>query len=629
MKTRDPDHAASELSEGITRRDFVGTALMGVGAALLHSPCPAASQDLGPNWTGFGGVGDYRFSNGNTADMVRAAHKIRDRTYQSDLTDVIDTGEVYDVVIVGGGFSGISAQHEFQKRRPDGKSLLLDNHAIFGGFAKSNDFTVDGYHVAGAQASINFLLPDSPDARGAGYLRELGLPEQFQFSRPEGGDPSIVFQKATSGPFYYGEQTATVGYYFQNSMTHGKGTWVKNIWDGDLERAPLPDTLRSQLLALRNRWPQLKNDESDAWLDRITFADLVTKVMGLSSEVLPYVMPILGVAGHTANVSAYAAVGRIPGMERFPADSAKASVGDRWMSFPGGNTTLLRHFVKAIYPDAIQGSMSFEAIANNPVNFAALDRAGASHRMRLSSTAVRIRHEGNPNTADRVSVVYERSGQLYRVTAGAAVVNIGSWVAKHIVSDLPDEYRLALGRFFYLPILMVNVALRNWRFLDKLGFGTGRWFDGFGFFGTIRQPMVTGKNLAPFHPDKPIVMTFYVPIQSPGFPLEAEGPAGRAQMYGTSYADYERKIVMQMQRMFSAGGFNARRDIAGIVLNRWGHAMPTPPPGFFFGADGMPPPREVLRKRFGRIAFGHSEMGRGDWVGAADEGKRAMIQVLS
>ncbi len=629
MKTQDPHSKDLHLSARVTRRDFVGTTLVGAGAALLHRPSPAAAQELGRAWTGYGGVGDYRFSNGNTANVLSAAHSIRDRVYEGELPNVIDTHEHYDVVIVGGGFAGISAQYEFQKHRPDGKCLLLDNNSIFGGFAKSNEFAVDGYRIAGAQASINFLLPKATDVRGANYWQELGLPDQFQFAQPESGDPSIVFPKATSGPFYYGEQSATVGYFFQNSLTQGKGVWVKNIWDGDLQRAPWPDTFKKELLALRDRRPQLKHDKSDAWLDRITFGDLVTKVMGLSSEVLPYVTPIMGIAGHSAKVSAYAAAGLIPGVDRFPNGSAQAELGSRWMSFPGGNATLLRHFVKAIFPDAIQGSKSFEAIANNPVNFSALDRADANRRMRLSSTVVRIRPEGAPKTAELVSVVYEKGGRLYRVTARAAVVAIGSWVAKHIVRDLPNDYRSALDQFFYEPILMVNVALRNWRFLDKLGFGAGRWFDGFGFFGTIRQPMVIGGSPTPFHPDKPIVMTLYAPMQNPDLPLEAEGPAGRAQLYGTSYADYERQIVKQMQRVFSAGGFNARRDIAGIVLNRWGHAMPTPPPGFFFGTDGNPPPREVLRKPFGRIAFGHSELGaRGDWIGALEEGKRAMMQVL-
>ena len=629
MKTKDPDRAGLHVSAGITRRDFVGTTLVGAGAALLGTPGPAVSQDLGPAWRGYGGVGDYRFANGNTAGVVNAAHRVRDGAYQSNLPNVIDTHELYDVVIVGGGFAGISAQYEFQKHRPDGKCLLLDNGSIFGGFAKSNEFDVDGHRIAGPQASINFQMPKATDALREDYWNELGLPDQFHFARSQGSDPSIVFPKATSGSFYFGEQTATVGYFFQNALTQDKGIWVKDIWNGDLQRAPWPDSFKNELRALRDRRPRLKNDESDVWLDRITLAELVTGVMGLSSEVLPYITPLLGVAGHSPKVSAYATLGLFPGVDRFPGGSPQAELGARWMSFPGGNATLLRHFVKAIFPDAIQGPRSFEAIANNPVNLGAMDRAGASRRMRLSSTVVRIRHEGDPETAGLVSVVYEKGGRLYRVSARAAVVAVGSWVAKHIVSDLPDDYRVAMDRFFYEPILMVNVALRNWRFLDKLGFGTGRWFDGFGFFGTIRQPMETGGSSVPFHPDKPIVMTLYVPIQNPDLPLEAQGPAGRAQLYGTSYADYERQIVNQMQRVFSAGGFDARRDIAGIVLNRWGHAQPSPPPGFFFGTEGNPPPREVLRKGFGRIAFGHSELGRMNWIGAVAEGKRAMLQVLS
>ena len=629
MKKQDPDRTDFDLGAGITRRDFVGTALAGAGAALLLNPSPAAAQELGPDWTGYGGVGDYRLSNGNSADVASAAHRIRDGVYRSEPRDVIDTEEVYDVLIVGGGFAGISAMYEFHKRKPDGRCLLLDNHPIFGGFAKANEFDVDGYRIAGPQASINFLLPRPTDGPPENVWHELGLPDHFQFARPGGRDSKVVFPKSTSGPLYFGEQSATVGYFFQNSLTQGKGSWFKDIWDGDLQRAPWPESFKRDLRALRDRWPRLKLDESDAWLDRITFGDLVTKVMGLSPEVLSYVAPILGVAGHSADVSAYAAAGLVPGLNRFAAGTPEAERASRWMSFPGGNATLMRHYVKAILPDAIRGPMGFEAIANNPLNLAALDRAGAACRLRLSSTAIRVSHEGDPKAADFVGVVYERKGRLYRVRARAAVVAIGSWVAKHIVSDLPADYRAAQDRFLYEPILMVNVALRNWRFLDKLGFGAARWFDGFGFYGTIRQPMLTGRNPAPFHPDKPIVMTLYVPIQNPELPLEAQGPAGRAQLYGTSYADYERQIVGQMQRMFSSAGFDARRDIAGIVLNRWGHALPMPPPGFFFGKDGKPAPREILRNRFGRIAFGHSELGRMNWTGATVEGKRAMEQSLT
>ena len=79
---------------------------------------------------------------------------------------------------------------------------------------------------------------------------------------------------------------------------------------------------------------------------------------------------------------------------------------------------------------------------------------------------------------------------------------------------------------------------------------------------------------------------------------------GRGEMLSTSFRDYERRIRQQFTDMFASAGFDAQRDIAGIILNRWGHAYLSPQPGFFFGRDGQPAPREVLRRApFGRIAF--------------------------
>jgi spermidine dehydrogenase len=272
----------------ITRRDFIGATLVGTGAALLHAPCPAQAQQLGAGWTGYGGVGDYRTSNGNTADVVQSAHRIRDHAYEEKLSNVVDTGEQYDVVVVGAGFAGLTAMYEFKKRKPNGNCLLIDNHPIFGGFAKSNEFDVDGYRIAGPQASINFLRPASPTGEPEDW-REFGLPSEFKFARLDRGDRSIVFAKGTSAPLYFGEQCATVGYYFENPLTHGKGVWVKNIWDGDLQQAPWTESFKKDLLSLRDRKAQLNEKEvakdEAAYLDRITFADWVTRDMGLSREV--------------------------------------------------------------------------------------------------------------------------------------------------------------------------------------------------------------------------------------------------------------------------------------------------------------------------------------------------------
>ena len=100
-------------------------------------------------------------------------------------------------------------------------------------------------------------------------------------------------------------------------------------------------------------------------------------------------------------------------------------------------------------------------------------------------------------------------------------------------------------------------------------------------------------------------------------------------MLGTSFSEYERRIRAQMSEMFAAGGFDPARDIAGIVLNRWGHAYVNPGIGFRFGIDGDTAPPDVIREPIGRIAFGHSELrGHQYWTGAAGEGRRAVESLV-
>ena len=73
----------------------------------------------------------------------------------------------------------------------------------------------------------------------------------------------------------------------------------------------------------------------------------------------------------------------------------------------------------------------------------------------------------------------------------------------------------------------------------------------------------------------------------------------------------------------------AVKDIAGIILNRWGHAYVNPGPGFIIGTNGNPAPPDVIREPIGRIAIGHSELrGHQYWSGAAAEGRRAVESLL-
>jgi spermidine dehydrogenase len=494
------DNRRLELDPRVTRRDFMNSTLLGAGMALLHGCGSASGQGSsaapkrpGAEWTGPGGVGEYQASNGITWEVMESAHRIRDGAHEEALAKVVDTGEQYDVVIVGGGFAGLAAMHEFRKRNPNGTCLLLDNQAMFGGYAKANEFLVDGHRIAGAQASLNFNMPETPEDRAKGYWDDLGLPQRFQFAPREDGDTSIKFARSTSAPLYFGEQTANVGYFFQNAQTQNQGRWVRDIWRDDLQRAPFSDAVKLSLRSMRDRKLLGDPDKAEAArLDSITFSEFAARDLKMAPEAAPEVLSYItqGMMVTGPQISAYGARS-LPNLVRFDEGSREAKASERFISFPSGNSVLARQLVKAVMPDAIPGANSIPSVINSQVNFAALDRAGAPARMRLNATVVRVKHEGDPRTADQVGIVYEKGGRLYRVKAKGVVMGIGAWIAKHVVADLPDARRVALNQFMYAPMLMVNVALRNWRFLDKLGFGAARWFDGIGFFGIIRQPMLT------------------------------------------------------------------------------------------------------------------------------------------
>jgi spermidine dehydrogenase len=363
----------------------------------------------------------------------------------------------------------------------------------------------------------------------------------------------------------------------------------------------------------------------------MTYKAYIEKVMGLDPQVTRFADPILasGLGLGCDVISAYAAYQiSMPGFTGFTGRERPRRLEEStWHSFPGGNDGFSRYILKALIPNAIDGSSSMEAILNNRINFDALDRPENRIRMRLGSMAVRVEHEALPEKSDSVLITFSKGGRLYRLKARAVVMASGGWINRRVVKDLPEEYREAYEQFHYSSVLVVNVALTNWRFLYKLNMTGCRWFRGFGYSCNIRQPMIVGEYRPPLHPDKPIVLTFYVPFHYTGLPIQEQGEKGRAEILSTSYAEFEQKVIDQMTMLFGSAGF-ARRDIAGIILNRWVYAYVNPWPGFFFGQPGKPAPRDVIRKLFGRIAFAHSELdGHQNWSGAIDEGGRAVRQI--
>jgi spermidine dehydrogenase len=624
------DDKALGMESGITRRDFLNGTLLGSGVLLLNSASPVrllagtAATPSGDDWTGYGGVGDYANSNGNTAAVLEAGHQIRDGLFENLPADVMDTGESYDCVIVGGGISGLAAALIFQRKAGAGETcLVIDNHPIFGGEAKRNEFLVDGHRLIGHQGSALFWTP-FPHSFIGRFYESIGLKTQLlEYQKWGGPGPEIALERTP----YLG--SAPYGLYFGAKFGQARGVWVTDPWGKKLEGAPISAKAREEFLRCLApdqapvQKPQYRGDAISRRLDTMTLEDHLMERYGISRETVRTFLSDDG-GGYGLGPDA------LSGYTAYAFDELGPIPEDGTQMFPDGNSGIARLIIKTLIPEAIAGSPAIEDVCRNRVNFAALDRAGAAARIRLDSTAVWVKHDGDPAKSESVTIAYARGGKTYRVKARSVVMAGGSWTTKHIVRDLPADRREAYSQFYRSPCMVANVAVRNWRFLYKLGISGCQWFEGLGSFMQIRKVALCGAESPTIGPDSPVVLTIKVLYSSPGKTAEQQGHLGRAEMISTPFREYERQIRRQLTDMFVGSGFDAGRDIAGIILNRWGHAYASPAPGFYFGKDGKPAPGDVLRAApFGRIAFANTDLsGTPDHKSSILEGDRAVEQLL-
>lgn len=589
------------------------------------SPAELMAQAKGAvvdDWSGYGGVGDYANSNGNTAAVLEAGHQIRDGVFESFPANVIDTGESYDCVVVGGGISGLAAALTFRQMAGPGRScLVLDNHPLFGGEAKRNEFLVDGHRLVGHQGSALFQIT-YPNSFITRFYESIGLKTpRLEYQKWGGPGPEIALERTP----YLG--SAPTGLYFGAKFGRPQGLWLTDPWGKKLEGAPIPAQAREELLRYQSggpsKAPEYRGDATSRRLDTMTLEDYLIEQHGISRETIRTFLSDEGSAfglGPDA-LSAYTA---------YAFDALGAFADDGTEMFPDGNSGIARLIVKTMIPDSIAGERTLTDVCRGSVNFAALDRTGADVRIRLNSTAVWVKHQGDPAKSEFVTIAYTRDGKTYRLKARSVVMAGGSWTTKHIVRDLPDDRKEAYAQFYRSPCMVANVAVRNWRFLYKMGISGCQWFEGLGSYVQVRKLALCGADSPTIGPDSPVVLTLKVLYAHPGHTTEEQGHMGRGEMIATPFREYERQIRQQFTDMFASSGFDASRDIAGIILNRWGHAYCSPAPGFYFGKDGKPAPGDVLRSApFGRIAFANVDLsGMPDHKSSIIEANRAVGQLL-
>lgn len=625
------------IDRDITRRDFLNASALGVGAGLLSSNAPIAAkagqtQDwrqpvVGKEWYGPGGIGDYQTSHGNTPDVVTKAHAVRDGHFDRHPVEAEALGDILDVVVVGGGMAGLGAAYHFMEEAGEkARCLILDNHPVFGGVAKQNEFMIDGQRLIGPQGANGFSIPDfdneAQDFAGgdAYWYRKVGVPEEFTYPEWSSDLKPLEFGGDHYGFLHWRQPYVSTGRFYRTDR--GQRLVTNPMLNGFAD-APLTERQRKDL----NRWldtgPTKIPNDVNRWLDSMTYQHYLEQVLGLDRSVTEYINSLIasGIGLGADSVSAYSCMNiALPGFKGI----SNFNIGPRH-SFPGGNAGFARHFLKKLIPDAIRGNDNFNDIIANRFNQDAFDREGNRIRIRLSATVVRVEH----TVKNLVSITYAKGDRLYRILTRGVVMAGGGWFNKMVVRDMPRSHLDAYGAFNHAPMLVANVALNNWRFMYNADITACLYSGNFGYACNIRKPMQTPDYQPPLHPDQPTVLTFYVPFPTLGMETRAQAMKGRWELYSTSYFDYELKIRRQLTELFADYGFDAKRDIEGIVLNRWGHAYVVPEPGFFFGSHGRPANRDVVSQPTGRIAYGHSELrGNQHWGPAAMEGKRAMTQVM-
>ena len=648
------------MDRPITRRDFlngiaIGTAAAATAAAaspLFAAPAstgaaggaaaPAAAQDAfgyyPPLLTGM---------RGSPAGSFEAAHALRDGRPSPPPTD---TGEEYDLIVVGAGISGLAAAHFYRAHAPGSRVLILDNHDDFGGHAKRNEFNLDGHLnlLNGGTLEIDSPRPYGPIA--AGLLDTLGIDvarlakatEHPKFYEQLGLKPGAFFDRET-----FGADTLVVGL-----GTPGMG---KLPFEQMLAQAPLSARAREQITQLEtgqiDYLPGLSSDEKKQRLSRISYEAFLRDVVRVDPAVLKFyharTMGWWGVG--TDAVSALdcwgvdvapgfagmnLAKGAIPRMGYTPAGYADTG-GSLRLHFPDGNATIARLLVRNLIPQSYggpdQSGHGAENIVTARANYARLDVDGAPVRLRLNSTAIRARHLGDPGSASQVEIAYMRAGRAYTARAGGAVLAGYNMMIPYLCPELPAVQKEALHNLVKTPLVYTSVALRDWQAFEKLKIYRVYAPGSYHTYLHLNAHVDIGAYQSPKSPKDPILVHMVRTPCRAGLPEHDQNRAGRAELLATSFETFERNIRDQLGRTLKDGGFDPARDITAITVNRWPHGYaPEYNPLFDPELPEAQQPQVVGRAQFGRIAIANSDSGGAAYTDSAiNQGHRAVMELLN
>ena len=635
-------------TDSISRRDFLNGCAISAVAGTAISPMEAIAQGLvdqnaiplgyyPPSLQGLRGSHEGSFE---------VAHSFRDgQTWQA-----VDTGEQeFDLVVVGGGISGLSAAYFFRKQHgPESRILILDNHDDFGGHAKRNELWHEGRMYLVNGGTLNVEAPSQYSTVSAGLLWELGIDrtryfeknrDMFSYYRDLGLRSSMFFDEET-----FGADKLVVGY--------GASSIRESI-----TKSPLSDKAKRDVMRLyetkENYFPGLSAEETRSRLCNMSYHDYLVNIVQVDPIVVklfqssfhgslvvgPDAIPSIyfrdngfpGFAGLTIEDLPRNLLAHEPGGQHGRENAERASEGDPDMYFPDGNATITRLLVRSLIPSSIPGH-DMDDVVTASLNYQQLDKNGNSCRIRLNSFVNDVRHVND----NQVVTSYVRDNQAYSVRSKNVVLACWNTVIPYICHEISDTQKEALSYGVKSPLMYCGVLVSNWMPFMDAGISAvtapGKTFSR----TSLQAALAMGDYKTNRDPRDPLVvrMSAYFDAPDRGLNRREQHLVGRTDMLNSSFDEFEFMIRDKLSRILSPHGFDDEKDILGITVNRWPH-------GYSYSYNPLSDSEEwaysttntrpcvVGRQRYGRIAIANCDASASPHTdGSINEAYRAVNELL-
>ncbi len=646
------------MNQDISRRDFMNGVAMAAGTLVVPKWAAAFEQEYAPERAADYYPPTLTGMRGDHVGSFEVAHALRDRK-GTDVSAARHTNETYDLIVVGGGLSGLAAAHYFLKNvGRSAKVLVLDNHDDFGGHAKRNEFEYNGKTLALNGGTLNIESPRRYNRWARELLEDIGV-DLDRYVKANTTNAALYQSAGLRGGHFFDKETWGADHLVVRDAPSATGSRGSGGGYTAEYVAKMPISSEAQRDLLRLVDPKgpdymsgLTSTEKKERLARISYEDFLLNVAKVDKQVLWFFMttgrgnfcvgadatPALfawdmgspGFAGMSLEPTPEGVLADLPGGHH---GRQKAAGGGGSIHFPDGNATVARLLVRTLIPDAVPGKTQ-EDQATVKVNYGLLDRDGLPARIRLNSTVVNVRHDGPITSAKEVVVTYNRGGTLYDVRGRAAVMACWNMFIPYLVPDLPAAQKEALAYGVKGPLVYTSVALRNWTAFQKLG------------ISNVSSPtmyhesvgLTEAASLGDLHhaqtPDEPIALHLTRTPCAPGTPRKEQHRIGRMDLFTTTFDTFERSIRDQLARILAPGGFDPGRDIIAITVNRWPHgyaytynSLEDPIEWVFSTTDARP--CVAARKPFGLITVANSDAAASPHTDAAFlEAHRAVSEVL-